>query len=728
MNDRKSRVYAFGPYELNPAEQELRANGQLVPLTPKVLAVLEVLVEHAGHLVSRNELIRAVWGDTFVEDGNVSRCVSILRKALGDEAAASVYIETVPKAGYRFIADVRVSANGDAPVPTVQNSPAPAPAGRRYRRVVAAAAASLVAVTGLGYATWQVVTTNAPTLLRTIAPDHRQVTFTGSDANPSISPDGKFVAYVSDDPPLKHVVIRTVDGGQPVTVASSRTAGMLRWSPDGLRLMFFLRGQERNGIYVSSRSGGPLTEVVKGPYRSCWSPDGKTIATVQPFAGRIRLRNVETGKDRLLSLQGMHHWFWDIDWSPSGDRLLLVSQHAQLFTVLTIQADGRHQRTIFTDEREIPSARWSPRGDTIYYSRRVDHTVSIFKVRLSPDGDAMTAGAALVTGLESDGFFEISADGRRLTYARDPYYSNLWLVDISRGSTGAAMTTRRLTSGTSQAERPSVSPDGRSVLFSLGRETSSNLFVLPLAGGAVRQLTSFAGFTSGGVWSPAGRQIAFASNEGGSRRVWITNERGAPARPVSSGSVSDSLELSWRDESQLFYQQTGNRDFYVIDTRGSRPETTLWQRDEPMGWVFAPVVSPDRKRVAVMWNRPNGRGIWVLDAESGRKTKLLDDDQSGALPLAWSRDGKRLFLFAGERAAYRGLAVKLGETTRDTRLLSVPADGGEVTTIAVLPFAEVGGVAITPDGRQIVCAVYTSRSDVWIVDNFDPDISRVAVK
>jgi Tol biopolymer transport system component len=578
----------------------------------------------------------------------------------------------------------------------------------------------------LAYATWRLLN---PVAAHPIAPEHRQVTFSGSDAGPALSPDGKFVAYVADDPPLKHVTIRSVDGGQPVTIASATVAGMLRWSPDGTQVMFFLRGGDRNGIYLSSRTGGGLTHVAAGPHRSCWSPDGRTIATVQPFVGRVRLRDVATGVDRLVTLAGRHDWIWDLDWSPSGDRLLLVSQHADRFTVLTVRADGQHQRTIRSDTREIPGARWSPRGDAIYYSRRVDHTVSIFKVPVSADGDAITAGVPLLTGLESDGFFELSADGRRLTYARDPYYSNLWLVDISRGSTAGAMTARQLTSGTSQAERPSVSPDGASVLFTLGRETASNLYVLPLAGGAPRQLTFFAGFTSAGIWSPGGRQIAFASDEGGSRRVWITNDRGAPARPVSTGAMSDSLDMSWQDESRLYYQQTGNRDFYVLDARGSRPEPMLWQRQEVMGWVFSPVVSPDGRRVAVKWNRPKGRGIWTLDVATGRQTKLIDDEQSGVMPLAWSRDGQRLFLFTGERAAYRGLAVRFGETTKDTRVLTVPAAGGAVTTLAVLPFPEVGGVAITPDGRRIVCAVYTSRSDVWIVDHFDPGTSiTMAVK
>ncbi len=740
MTQKNGHVYAFGPFELNPAEQRLRRNGEMVQLTPKVLAVLETLVENAGHLVGREELIRAVWPDTFVEEANVSRCVFVLRKALGEGHGMNRYIETVPKSGYRFIATVTVSTPApplaapaiatvsDAAVPSVGQEATGARGSRRtgHLQIALAAGLGLASLGGFAVATWRFAPAPSPIVSQSVAPDHRQVTFTGADASPAISPDGRFIAYVSDDPPSRHVTVREAAGGQPVTIASSTEAGMLRWSPDGSRLMFFLRGPDRNGIYVSSRTGGSLTQIAGGPHRSCWSPDGETIATVQPFVGRVQLREWRSGATRVLSLHGQHNWFWDIDWSPSGDRLLLVSQNAQRFAVLTIQADGQHQRTVLTDTREIPAARWSPGGDAIYYSRRVDQTASIFKVRVSRAGDAIASDSPLVTGLESDGSFEVSADGQRLTYARDPFFSNLWLVDISRGSSPDLMATRQLTSGTSQIDRPSVSPDGRSILFTVGRETFSNLHLLSITGGDARQLTFLTGLSAGGVWSPDGRQIAFASNEGGTRRIWLTNTSGAPARAVSTGDVSDSLEVAWGHAAGLYYQQAGNRDFYVLDPARGQGETMLWQRGRAQGWVFSPVVSPDGRTVAVSWS---GRGIWTLDTRTDQKTKLLDAEKAaGALPLAWSRDGQRLYLITGQRAAYRGLAVKLGETTKDTRVLSVPAAGGPVTTVAVLPFSEIGGVAMTPDSRRFVCAVYTARSDVWIIDHFDPDVSQVAVR
>ena len=281
MTQKNGLVYAFGPFELNPAEQQLRRNGEMVQLTPKVLAVLETLVENAGHLVGREELIRAVWPDTFVEDANVSRCVFVLRKALGEGHGMNGYIETVPKSGYRFIATVTVSTPApplaapaiatvpDDAVPSELQKSNGAKSGRlsAHLQIALAAGVALASLSGFAVATWRFASAPPLVVNRPVAPDHRQVTFTGADGSPAISPDGRFIAYVSDDPPSRHVTVREVAGGQPVTIASSTEAGMLRWSPDGSRLMFFLRGPERNGIYMTSRSGGSLTQIAGGPAR-----------------------------------------------------------------------------------------------------------------------------------------------------------------------------------------------------------------------------------------------------------------------------------------------------------------------------------------------------------------------------------------------------------------------------------------------------------------------------
>ena len=103
VSEAKHRVWEFGPFRLNEAERLLTRDGSSVGLTPKVFDTLVALVERSGHLVEKGELMARLWTDTFVEEGTLTRNISDLRKALGDEK----YIETVPKRGYRFIAPVR---------------------------------------------------------------------------------------------------------------------------------------------------------------------------------------------------------------------------------------------------------------------------------------------------------------------------------------------------------------------------------------------------------------------------------------------------------------------------------------------------------------------------------------------------------------------------------------------------------------------------------------------
>jgi DNA-binding winged helix-turn-helix (wHTH) protein/TolB-like protein len=106
MGDADQPALHFGPFQLDPAEQRLLRDGEPVALTPKAFELLVCLVQHQGRLVSKEDLLRAVWPDTFVEEAVLTVNMSAIRKALGDDRNGHTYIETVPRRGYRFVAPV----------------------------------------------------------------------------------------------------------------------------------------------------------------------------------------------------------------------------------------------------------------------------------------------------------------------------------------------------------------------------------------------------------------------------------------------------------------------------------------------------------------------------------------------------------------------------------------------------------------------------------------------
>jgi DNA-binding winged helix-turn-helix (wHTH) protein/TolB-like protein/Tfp pilus assembly protein PilF len=106
MIQRSLHFYEFGPFRLNATERLLQRGGEIVSLTPKVLDTLVVLVENCGHIVEKNQLMQQLWPDSFVEESSLTQNISLLRKALADGDVESNYIETIPKRGYRFVAQV----------------------------------------------------------------------------------------------------------------------------------------------------------------------------------------------------------------------------------------------------------------------------------------------------------------------------------------------------------------------------------------------------------------------------------------------------------------------------------------------------------------------------------------------------------------------------------------------------------------------------------------------
>jgi DNA-binding winged helix-turn-helix (wHTH) protein/TolB-like protein len=132
-------IHRFGPFEYDSEQRLLSRDGETVPLVPKAIDTLHALIERRGRVVEKSELMKLVWPDTVVEDVGLARNISLLRKALGDDAAESPYIETIPRRGYRFAA---------AEVPVA----APLPK-HRHRWLAPACLAACIALAALIY--WQ---------------------------------------------------------------------------------------------------------------------------------------------------------------------------------------------------------------------------------------------------------------------------------------------------------------------------------------------------------------------------------------------------------------------------------------------------------------------------------------------------------------------------------------------------------------------------------------------
>lgn len=121
MSPRPLSFYEFGPFRINVTERLLQRGNELVPLSPKVFDTLLILVENHGHVVDKPALMQSLWPDTFVEESSLTQNISLLRRALSSGEAERQYIETIPKRGYRFIADVnQINGSGNG---TISHAP-----------------------------------------------------------------------------------------------------------------------------------------------------------------------------------------------------------------------------------------------------------------------------------------------------------------------------------------------------------------------------------------------------------------------------------------------------------------------------------------------------------------------------------------------------------------------------------------------------------------------------
>ncbi|HEY3885460.1 MAG TPA: winged helix-turn-helix domain-containing protein, partial [Vicinamibacterales bacterium] len=367
-------MLAFGPFGLDRGEGLLSRDGARVALPPKVLQTLVVLVERPGQLLSKDELMKAIWPDTFVEEQNLTLNIHALRKVLNAGGTSERYIETVPRRGYRFIASVRdvsgtTSAEGVSPGTAADGAAAaarPAQSLRAGARVLWGAAAVAAILIAAGVAASRVLAHRTdldagPELLRLT--DN-----IAEDWQPDVSPDGRSIVFVSNrDGGKGEIYAMDADASHPRNLTNNpANDDTPAWAPDGRRIAF---QSDRRGpieIFVMDADGGNPTPIARGA-RAAWSPDNRRIAYQVHIDGHSEISIVDVPGGASHRMTFDRTFAGDPSWSPDGTRLAFSSTKGNSLQIDVMRLDGSGRTTLTSaGNNSLPA--WSPDGERILFT------------------------------------------------------------------------------------------------------------------------------------------------------------------------------------------------------------------------------------------------------------------------------------------------------------------------------------------------------------------------
>jgi DNA-binding winged helix-turn-helix (wHTH) protein len=319
----ESRAIAFGPrpgtgegiFTFDRVSRLLSKDGIELPLPPRVLGVLGLLLDRPGELVTKQELIAAVWRDAFVTETSLAEAISVLRQALGDDSQHPTYIQTLHRRGYRFIADIRdvappLIADARVAAPTAPEAVVEEPEPRLS--LLVPWIITLFALLVASVAVWRYLNTAAPPALTpvrfTIALPG-DLTLASAGEPVAISGDGSLIAAAACRGTECGIYLRPLSQAEPTLVAGTTGGASPFFSPDGRWLGYFASGRLQK---IALGGGSPvILAAATEPLGATWLREGQVVFARSSSEGLFIVPS-GGGAAQVLTMpshgQGGHRW------------------------------------------------------------------------------------------------------------------------------------------------------------------------------------------------------------------------------------------------------------------------------------------------------------------------------------------------------------------------------------------------------------------------------------
>jgi len=718
MTQQRKRFCDFGPFRLDRQKRLLWHGSETLPLPPKALEVLLFLIDNRNGVVEKSEFMKAVWPDSFVEEGNLSQNIFLLRKTLGDGQEGQRYILTVPGVGYRFIPEVtEQEERTQAKLPAVTgpfkvNQSSALPPRRSPTLRVTLYAAALVLALAIGFALYPQHKSAPPPAVQ-----ERQLTTNSAEASltaTAISPDGNYLAFADEH----GLYVRQTASGEthPLPIPSAARIYRLSWFPDGGTVLATGITSENPipSVWSISLLGRTFHKLREDVEEAIPSPDGSKILFTTKLESEIWVMG-SNGEEPGKILNGAaQEAFGCLAWFPDGRRIMflrypLVGPNAveslQLAggqPAIVVSTDGLVASVFLSDGRLLYGVGGEPGNDK---------EVSLWEVRVDLKSGRAAGGTHAFAQWKNTRISDLSvtSDGKRLVFLKGNPQGDVYVGDLEQ-SGKSLNAPRRLTLNDLDDEPSDWTPDSRSVLFHSNRNGTYDIYRQSIDETTAQALVENKRVKTRPRMSPDGNWVLYYDPPGNARierlRISRVPLAGGPTETVMEEQGLYGFRCARPPANRCIAGVLHPKELivYALDPiKGRGPELV---RIPVNADVEDPNLdlSPDGQSIAFISLNMFAGKIRVISLLDGSHRDVDVTGWNSLNHVNWAADGRGWYVSSELALASTLLYVDLSGSP--TILLREPG-----------LFTQIWGIP-SPDGKHLAFLRFNSGNNAWVLEGF----------